>query len=58
MLSSIVWAFLMPNVTYSIYFHNRKSEPTDQATSSVTSTPGEPKSTEDIQSQPSKTKVT
>jgi len=50
----------MPNVTNSVYFHNEKSEPTDEPPPPVTNyTPstGEPKTTEDIESQQSKTKV-
>lgn len=61
MFFSAVWAFLMPTVTNTVYFHNAKSEPTDQPAPQVTnytSSSDEPKITEDIESQPSKTKST
>lgn len=60
MFFSTVWAYLMPNVTNSIYFHNEKSETTDETLPPVknhTPSPNEQKSTENIESQPSKTKV-
>jgi len=60
MLFSTVWAYLMPNVTNSVYFHNEKPKTTDETPPPVknhTSSPDEPKTTENIESQPSKTKV-
>lgn len=57
MFFSTIWAYLMPSVTNSIYFHNEKSKPTDEPPPNYTSSTGEPKTTEDIESQPSKTKV-
>jgi len=33
---SAIWAFLMPSVTGSVYFHNAKPEPADQPASSNT----------------------
>lgn len=60
MLFSTVWAYFMPNVTNSIYFHNEKSETTDEIPPPVknhTSSPDEPKTTENIESQASETKV-
>lgn len=60
MFFSTIWAYFMPNVTNSIYFHNEKSEPTYEPPPPVTNyTPstGEPKTTENIESQQSKTKV-
>jgi len=61
MFFSAVWAFLMPNVTKSVYFHNERSESIDQPTppvSNSTSISGGSKIIKDIESQPSKTKVT
>ncbi|XP_060842623.1 thiamine transporter 2-like [Rhopalosiphum padi] len=61
MFFSAVWAFLMPNVTNSVYFHNERSESIDQPTppvSNSTSISGGSKIIKDIESQPSKTKVT
>ncbi|KAL5243875.1 hypothetical protein ACI65C_011285 [Semiaphis heraclei] len=60
MLFSTVWAYFMPNVTNSIYFHNEKSETTDEIPPPVknhTSSPDEPKTTENIESQASETKI-
>jgi len=60
MLFTTVWAYFMPNVTNSVYFHNQKSETTDGTPPPVknhTSSLDEPKTTENIESQPSKTKV-
>jgi len=60
MFLSTVWAYLMPNVTNSIYFHNEKSEPSQESPPPVTNytpSPGEPKTAEDIESKQSKTKV-
>ncbi|XP_008180091.1 thiamine transporter 2 isoform X2 [Acyrthosiphon pisum] len=61
MFFSIIWAYFMPNVTNSVYFHNEKSEPTDELPPPVTnytSSTGEPKTTEDIESHQPKTKIT
>jgi len=60
MFFSTIWAYFMPNVTNSVYFHNEKSEPTDvppPPVTNYTSSTGEPKTTENIESQLSKTKV-
>lgn len=60
MFFSTIWAYFMPNVNNSVYFHNEKSEPTDVPPPTIknyTSSTGEPKTTEDIESQQSKTKV-
>jgi len=61
MFFSAVWAFLMPDVTNSVYFHNERSESIDQPTPPVTNTTsasGASKTIENIESQPSNTKVT
>lgn len=61
MFFSAVWAFLMPNVTNSVYFHNERSESIDQPTPPVTNTAsssGASKTIENIESQPSNTKIT
>lgn len=60
MFFSTVWAFLMPNVTNSVYFHNEKSKSIDQPTSPVTNptSSGASKTIENIESQPSNIKVT
>lgn len=61
MFFSAVWAFLMPNVSNSVYFHNERSESIDQPTPPIanpTSSSDASKIIENIESQPSNTKVT
>lgn len=60
MFFSIIWAFLMPSVTKSVYFHNTDSELTDQPTTSTknySSTAHESKMPEVIESQHKKIEV-
>lgn len=35
MIMSTIWAFLMPTVNLSVYFHNAQPEPKDEPTTST-----------------------
>lgn len=60
MFFSTIWAFLMPSVTKSVYFHKADPELTDQPTTSTKSystSAHELKKPEAIESQPKKIEV-
>lgn len=60
MFFSTIWAFLMPSVTKSVYFHKNNSELTEQPTTSTknySTSAHESKNPEAIESQHKKIEV-